>query len=106
MKAGLLRQDEIDDITASHELITMKRMLGKQVARWLYCIGALLLSLGSISVTIWGITQELWWVAILAIVLGISGNLAWRLLLEWWLLLYSINDKLSSITKALRPPSG
>ena len=102
MKAGLLRQKEMEDIIAFQDLITMKRVVGKDFVRWIYCIGALLLSLATICVTIWGLAEDLSWVAILAVAFGIAGNLAWRLSLEWWILFYSMNAKLTSIDKALK----
>jgi len=95
--------NDIDDMIGQiDDVVTLERMLGKRIIRTMYFVGAVLYTIGAISVLVWSINEKAPWIVILAIIFyGIIGNVVWRLSCELWILLYYMHEKLTSIDKAL-----
>jgi len=83
---------------------SFERMISKTVVKVIYFLGFLILSSLSISLMVWAglrlnnanIGREPGWrYVIYGVAALIFGNLAWRVICEFWMVLFSINDHLT-----------
>jgi hypothetical protein len=89
----------IDD---AMNVMSLRRLLGKSIIRIIYWVGAILLTVGALILLFWALDEEIPFLVGLAIVLGIAGNVGWRLTCELWILLYYMHEKLTLIDKTLK----
>jgi hypothetical protein len=96
----------MSDYFSFHKLIT------NTIVKTVYFVGFLAISVGAIALIVWAgmqlhdanIARQMGWryVAIGAAALVI-GNIAWRVICEFWIVLFSINEHLAGIDYPLGP---
>ena len=88
---------------------SFQRLITTSIVKVIYALGFFALSIGSIALIVWAglrlndanIDRQLGWryVAIGAAAL-VVGNLAWRMICEFWIVLFNVNHHLASIDHA------
>lgn len=89
------------------EYLDFDKFIAKDVIKFVYFFGLIFLTLGALIIAIWGrmdpfnikTTQEAWATALIFL---IPGNLIWRLLCEYIVILFRINESLISIDRKTR----
>jgi len=85
---------------------SFQRLITTSVVKAIYALGFLILTAGGVTLIVWAglglndanISRQLGW-RYIAIGAGalVIGNLAWRIICEFWMVLFNINDHLASI---------
>ncbi|PYS74283.1 MAG: hypothetical protein DMF69_02195 [Acidobacteria bacterium] len=88
---------------------SFQRLITTSVVKAIYALGFLILTGGAVTLIVWAglglndanISRELGW-RYIAIGAGslVLGNLAWRIVCEFWMVLFNINDHLAFIGQA------
>jgi hypothetical protein len=88
---------------------SFQKLITTSIAKVVYALGFLILTAGSVALIVWSgmrlndanIDRQLGWryVAIGAAAL-VVGNLAWRVICEFWIVLFNVNNHLASIDYA------
>ena len=83
---------------------SFEKMISSTMVKVVYFLGFLILSSLSISLIVWAglrlnhanIARELGWRYVIYGAVALTfGNIAWRVICEFWMVLFSINDHLS-----------
>jgi len=91
-----------------NDFINFDAFITKDLIVVIYGIGAVLLTLVAIAVAIWGRTSPFYYQSAgeaigVAVGIFIFGNVAWRVLCEYVVVLFRINESLISIEKKIQP---
>jgi hypothetical protein len=91
-----------------NDYVNFDAFITKDVMVLIYGVGATLLTLAAIAIVIWGRTSPFYYQSAgeaigAAIGIFIFGNVTWRILCEYIVVLFKINESLISIDKKIRP---
>ena len=86
------------------EFISFDYFITKDVMTLVYCLGAILITMISVIIIIWGRMPPLSYgsagqAVVVAITWFLVGNFFWRLFCELFVVLFKINDSLISINR-------
>ncbi len=89
---------------------SFQRMITPAIVKVIYLLGFLVLTTGGVALTVWAglqlddanIDRLLGW-RYIAIGVGafVVGNLAWRVICEFWIVAFNVNHHLASINQAM-----
>jgi hypothetical protein len=77
------------------EYLSFKRFITPTFIMIIYILGALVLTIGSILLMVFGAGVAV----ILGIIMLIFGNLAWRMLCEYWIVQFRIYEEIAALNR-------